>query len=902
MRYQVDCGLVQKRAKSISSVYDKADCKMFLERAIKSEENKSSTKKNDILRFFSECCTVYNANKYFSDCIGFISDENSLDPKFADILTEKFVNNIMPYITCTDYVKKVSDRYPLNESQRSIIESTAGAYKICDRVLDNHEKISTRFDLDSYVESGRHKDLDRVVLKCCSMLDTYDLKPHAKMNVCLEELSYLLQKHNVKYDKSKFVKYVTEYFLTRQKEVSDGDFIRFRTVLSENSMISDNDLSAVTYFTELYDDSKSIMLQLLNNFTKSEKKDILNDFGAIIRSAPVGYMIPRNDFCTNFGLVLSYIRDYLLIDAYDITEIIEVLSTVADNIEEQMSNDTWKYSREELDQIVSQFEKEINIIDLELNSCTEQDLVEKLVALKDCYNEIIRRINVIRGFIYTTYNIECMNSISTMVESNHAIYLSEFKIFKFQNLITAAIEADKFLKGKGKKLMDKISGKLRRIRKKNIHETSIYQIISEDNTADICIMSFAIIDESNFVEVQDTLTELCKSFNDTYLANKDYKMYYKVLTDAVELHLEDSTYIILSDIEESIVAKTMSYENQCRVLEIEEMANFYESVDYEGLSHISDRIKESVSTLNAEQFSVVIEASKFIESVSKDDIDKAYSLFTEYSLNESYSALSTAKNSVLQWNHEDAPMEIQIEAYNIISAILEDKNENSGKTENKDRKGIVDKIKSKIPSKDNKDKDDKKEKVKQDKPDESGKKDPRNPFSGVNLTSLKLYAKGLKAKMKDMSNKEKEWSKNVDMEFNRLYRGCKEALTNDRREGIIKGSIIPSFSKCIKLGIAVAGISFINPVAGAAAVVGGVALSKNLNKKERLLLLDEIETELEVVEKEIQIAESKNQMKKYRKLLQYKKDLQRQYQRIRYNVRIGKDLLPDSTTGMKSND
>ena len=65
---------------------------------------------------------------------------------------------------------------------------------------------------------------------------------------------------------------------------------------------------------------------------------------------------------------------------------------------------------------------------------------------------------------------------------------------------------------------------------------------------------------------------------------------------------------------------------------------------------------------------------------------------------------------------------------------------------------------------------------------------------------------------------------------------------------------------------------------------------------------DEIETELEVVEKELSIAESNNQIKKYRALLQYKKDLQRQYQRIRYNIRVGKDILPGSTAGMTKKD
>ena len=41
-------------------------------------------------------------------------------------------------------------------------------------------------------------------------------------------------------------------------------------------------------------------------------------------------------------------------------------------------------------------------------------------------------------------------------------------------------------------------------------------------------------------------------------------------------------------------------------------------------------------------------------------------------------------------------------------------------------------------------------------------------------------------------------------------------------------------------------------------------------------------------------------MKKYRALLKYKKDLQRQYQRIRYNIRVGKDILPGSASGIKN--
>ena len=103
-----------------------------------------------------------------------------------------------------------------------------------------------------------------------------------------------------------------------------------------------------------------------------------------------------------------------------------------------------------------------------------------------------------------------------------------------------------------------------------------------------------------------------------------------------------------------------------------------------------------------------------------------------------------------------------------------------------------------------------------------------------------------------------------------------------------------SFSKCVKIGIGLIGLGFVtqNPIVPAIALIGGIAASKRLTRKERMLLMDDIEVELDVIDKEISNAESKNQMKKMRALMKTKKDLQRQYQRIKYNIRVGQDLLP----------
>ena len=169
------------------------------------------------------------------------------------------------------------------------------------------------------------------------------------------------------------------------------------------------------------------------------------------------------------------------------------------------------------------------------------------------------------------------------------------------------------------------------------------------------------------------------------------------------------------------------------------------------------------------------------------------------------------------------------------------------------------------------------------------------------LTNIKLVLAGIKNKGKELSTKEKELSRNFDSAANLFMKGIKDSLISDKRENIIKGNIIPSFSRCIKISIALAGVAIFSPAAAVIGAFGAFALSHKLTKTERALLLDEIETELEVIDKELAIADSNNNIKKYRALLQYKKNLQRQYQRIRYNIRVGKDILPGSATGVGNN-
>ena len=174
---------------------------------------------------------------------------------------------------------------------------------------------------------------------------------------------------------------------------------------------------------------------------------------------------------------------------------------------------------------------------------------------------------------------------------------------------------------------------------------------------------------------------------------------------------------------------------------------------------------------------------------------------------------------------------------------------------------------------------------------------------GVDLNSLKLAWMGFKKKMKGMSAKEKEACRDLDMAFNNLVRGVKSFYqTTDHRERIIKGQVCPSLSKMIKIGISLAalGIASGGITLPAIAAVTGLALSKNASDKERKLILDEIDIELQVVDREIKRVEDNGKSsKKYRALLTYQKNLQREKQRIVYNLsRKGKAIPVKSTAGL----
>lgn len=152
--------------------------------------------------------------------------------------------------------------------------------------------------------------------------------------------------------------------------------------------------------------------------------------------------------------------------------------------------------------------------------------------------------------------------------------------------------------------------------------------------------------------------------------------------------------------------------------------------------------------------------------------------------------------------------------------------------------------------------------------------------------TLKLATDKVKKTAVSLSDKEKAVSRTIDSSLNTLRDSTERALRNDNREAIIRGSMLPSASKIIK-GAIISGAAFaVNPAIAVIGVLGAFAANKRLKGKERQLILDDIEIELKMCEKYIRAAEDNNDMKALKQLYTIQKNLERQKQRIKYNMKV----------------
>lgn len=913
-RISIDLGTILKRSVHTGSVNEskKTDStKLFtnLDSQIKSmsEQNRSQIGlflKRPLISYLESLTNIEEANKHYREPLYFMQEFNKIDSSISDYILENYTSRILCLVDDLSQISETISRYNITEKQKNTILESAKKYITVDRILTNHERISKRFNISEEVNKIRGKDLKSVIESCCSMIDTYSVPSYTKMNTSFEEIGYLLLKNGVQYNGKDFVKEITEYFLLRNPNITEKDLKGYKTVLSENCFINESDLSSVRFVID--DPSK-----------ENSDTDRVSDFikGFLLSSDKTPKSLEKLvreilEKCTVYDItyhtinIIWLIWDIFKSNLFEYEEMKAWIPILFQYISDYFSqNLNYSVNKDQVMQVWDDCKRVYNAISLVPDEIPNNSGI--YVNFRCFLSDLIDNLKTLINVSYSQYNLKAIEF--TNDDSVEPMPLNEYKIFKFHNLVKCCMNLDKYLKYKSKKIYSGGKKKIRHgIRKlKDIlfdESTNIYEYIGEDCKVDICVAEF-YLDENHLDESIEFFEEACKEFNEKMIHERmsdSIKCYYIINPGIAEIHLKESVAIKEDTIDWNMVKESetdylnayveeFAYAQTC----LEELDNMNEEFNFDTyferfnhnpnmtLEHYELAL-EAMSLLEVNKEFIIVFCEAFKNHRYSDALLESVITEEEFAI-ETYEATKNAN----RWSKEEnVPLDIQIEAIQILNAILEapsiNKNVPKGVKVNNNSKSVNNSVSKDDPN---------------TKVDESRK----NPMAGVNLNSMKLYLEGLKNKMKSMSSKEKEISRNLDNNFRRLVKNMKDALISDRREAIIKGSVIPSFSKCIKIAIGLAGTGLItgNPVVPLLIGIGGFATSKRLTKKERILLLDEIETELEVIEKEISIADSKNQIKKYRALLKYKKDLQRQYQRIRYNVRVGKDILPNSTAGIR---
>ena len=830
-----------------------------------------------------------------------------------------------------------------------------------ERIIRNHNMISKRFNIEREVHRYRSLGLKYVVDSCADMIDTYDIKSYQKLSITIEETMFILDKNNYEYNTSDLVRYTLDHFLMQEgSNITNKEIENYKRAIRESYLLDESDLDTIRNFvyTDRSLEDYSSIKKGIDSFLMSTDKSVdklKNVVGTVLNTTT------KQDVLTNINDLMYLIWDACKcadnneqMEAYAaIIGVVSMYFTKMTKFVDDMTSID-QYTKEELGTII---EKLCGVRgEIESYSNSNIDLSLPAVTYLNILNQAIAGLMHVHGFLYDNENEENIEFVNGEIEES--LVLSEFKIFKFNNLVKAAFNLNKYLKAKERQLYLKGKNKIQKFVSKATNilfgETAstirenIYDYIGSDSRADICVMQYEYA-EDEIQDISEFLSSVCNEFNNILLADNfsTARAYYILNPGVAEVHIKDKTGIQMTEEEAELAEHSVDPADYLYLSMVESMDKLYDQFKGFDTESIDEQLADIANYKNftLEHYNLALETLQYL-GVDKDVVKVFAEKFNDYQFNKtdiinesSFITLARQEKKVLEsaenWEAlRDVPIEVTLEAYDILESILNEAGPEIHKPkvgpskatggswaddwddddEEDDDVDEEEDSKTKAVGADTKKEEDKKSEESDKKEEEEdtidlsdldSNKETKHKRGMLNLNSIKLGLKGLATKVKDKSTKYKEMSRNLDSAVRAYVKAYKETIQNDRREAIIKGRLIPSFSRCIRAGIgfAILGIATGGVVVPLIAGIAGLALNKKATDRERYLLLDEIETELEVVEKEMQYAEENREMKKYRALLAYKKELQRQYQRIRYNIKLtNSKYTPSSKAGMQGKD
>ena len=727
---------------------------------------------------------------------------------------------------------------------RSLLEDAL----VIERIMSNHKALSKRFNFDKIAkETIRTKSIQEGVQEMCDLIETYDIRTQAKFNIALENITYAMK--SAGYNDS-IVEEVVDYFLVNEAFIPDNTYAIMQNIVAESRVLSNADKDRVKFFTE----AKGGYFK--DHITEIAEKCGTKDGKDMVKAA----LKVKNEKSAS---------DY-----------IKKATKLA------MTNTDGKLIT-------------IAILSLPLSGYVSKSFVVYQFGLANDKNKVMKKINDAE---FDKIVDDIMNDDDIMIETT--LFDDDYKSYPDFSVMenSAILESDEYADSADikaclndfKKEQKKSIGRFRYYLGK-IYRKSPENIIDETPNILSTIRVVFVLAPGAFPVIGPAIS-IVLAFVDKMLSMKINDKQSAALLKKLKSEKEKAEKDLdRKPAKKEELEKYIKCIDQCiKKVESYRSANIDSDALFTGSSDSDDELDvnfESGDVYNIMETTLVaMDAMNTIMEASKDYLfEKSLcnsisncAVLDNECVKDIMEMAALCKRSIrlsevveaARYRKSTLPLNESVQLEGIIYMVGEQKEPESTVNDLVQEAYCIEVLSEALQV--------------------------INEKASV-LNKIKLALTVARGKLKDLSTKEKAMWKNLDIAASGFMRNVEKAMTSDRREAIIKGSIIPSFSKCIKFGILIGGLSIANPVLGIITAMGMIGVSKSLNYKERQLIYDEIDTELKVVEKEAEMAQNDGDMKKYRMVLQYQKRLEREKQRIKYGIKVhGRNVpsrIPDSKGG-----
>ena len=244
---------------------------ILFENALNSIDKTSRLSRPLAEEYFINCNTHENANKYNFNLIQLL-EEVSLKEKSSlyNKLEGMYIENIIPRLTNTNIKATINIVESSDILKNTPILDTLKNYVVCDRIIENYNKIDNKFNIDKSIIDA--KDGIECIYEICEDIDKYNISKASKYNIALETISYGFYKNGLEYSVESILENTTDYFLS-DMNISDYDYSSMQKVLTYNPFITEESKERVRYFIQEDGDTYKKELKKLLSDKKLSKEE-----------------------------------------------------------------------------------------------------------------------------------------------------------------------------------------------------------------------------------------------------------------------------------------------------------------------------------------------------------------------------------------------------------------------------------------------------------------------------------------------------------------------------------------------------------------------------------------------------------------------------------------------------